>query len=356
MEQVRLFRKHANGLGSWRIWHEGPVIRIAHSTALDGSEVQHTETIPNGLAGRSLQEQIDLRMRSRISRMKDRGYKSSIEEASKCTGNQLGLLRPMLAQQFEKVRNPNTRNAVLQKKLDGHRCLATKQDGELIAYSRQGKRIDSITHILPYLAKRLPEGETLDGELYLHGQSLQTISSWIKRQQPNTGKLMYVVYDMVSAESYQARHEEMTAIVQNGERHPNVMSLPHIPYIGEDHMHDEFKRVRQLGFEGLMLRLDGRGYEDGKRSNSLIKIKEFQDDEFEVYDITPSKEGWGICHCRMLSGATFRASAPGTHEEKREALLNKEKYIGKMLTVEFAFYTEDQIPFQPTATRWKEEL
>lgn len=284
--------------------------------------------------------------------MKDRGYKPSYSEALESSGNQLGLLRPMLAHPLERVKNPDLRNAVLQKKLDGHRCLITKQEGKLIAYSRQGKVIDSIKHILPDIDKRLPEGETVDGELYLHGQSLQTIASWIKREQPGTYKLMYVMYDMVADDSYVDRHQELNRMFP--EPHTHIKILPHVPYVNDEDMYSEFRRVRQLGFEGLMLRLDRRSYEDGKRSSSLIKVKEFHDDEFEVIDIVPSKDGWGICVCRLLNGKTFRTSAPGSHEEKAEALRNKEKYIGRMLTVEYSVITEDGIPFHPNATRWQE--
>lgn len=352
MQEVRLYRKHATGVGTWRIWqHEKCFIRIAHATVIGGAEVVHEECVPHGLAGRTLQQQIDLRMRSRISRMKDRGYKETYEEALQSNSNQLGLLRPMLAHPLERVNNPDLRNAVIQKKLDGHRCLITKQEGEIIAYSRQGKIIDTITHILPHLAQRIPEGETVDGELYLHGQTLQTLASWIKREQPNTYKLMFVAYDMVSKESYIDRHEELTSMLSNLEQR-NVYVLPYTPYEGDEAMYKEFRRVRDLGFEGLMLRLHNRGYEEGRRSSALIKVKEFHDDEFEVIDILASKENWAICVCKLPNGATFRVSAPGSMAEKTDVLQNKSFFIGRKLTVEYSTLTRDGIPFHPNAVRW----
>ena len=160
-----LYRMNANGLGSWRIWPEGCTIHIAHATVLGGSEVYHTELVPEGLAGRSLAQQIRSRIDSRISRMRDRGYKDTVVEAERDSNNQMGLLRPMLAQSVNKVSNIDYKGAVLQKKLDGHRCMITKQEGKTIAYSRHGKEISSITHILRALRDVLPDGTTLDGEL-----------------------------------------------------------------------------------------------------------------------------------------------------------------------------------------------
>lgn len=121
-------------------------------------------------------------------------------------------------------------------------------------------------------------------------------------------------------------------------------------------MFDELIRVRRAGFEGLMLRLDGRKYEDGKRSSSLIKVKKFHDDEFECIDIEPSRDGWGICVLKAKNGVVFRTSAPGTLQEKERQLKTKEQYIGKYLTVEYSQLTNDGVPFHPSAIRWREDV
>lgn len=354
MQEIKLYRRNSQSLGTWRIWPEGNVIHIAHATVRGGSEVFHKESVEVNASGRNIQEQVALRIRSRVSRMKDRGYKDTIELALADSGNQLGLERPMLAHPIEKVRNVDYRGAVLQKKLDGHRCLITCQDGELIPYSRQGKRIDAIQHIVSYLRGRIPEGTTIDGELYCHGYKLQTLASWIKRLQPETLKLFFVGYDLISPEPYRARHAELTEIVGQGDTGVDgkVVALPFKPYESAEHTTLLFREVRAAGFEGLMLRTDGRGYEAGKRSSSLLKIKEFEDDEFQVVGFSPSKTGWAICHCLTKDGKPFDCSAPGTVEDKMHVMNNPEKYRGLYLTIEFAHYTEEGIPFQPTAIRW----
>lgn len=348
-----LYRKNANSIGTWRIWPEGAIIHIAHATVMGGSEVRHTELVDSGKQGRSLDEQVASRIRSRVSRMMDRGYKTSLSDAQSSSSNQLGLARPMLAQPWKRVGMVDMANAVLQKKLNGHRCLATMQEDELIAYSRQGKQITQITHILKELRDRLPEGTTVDGELYVHGVKLQTLSSWIKREQPDTYRLKYVVYDTISPDSYRDRHAEISDLFKGCE---HVLVLPYEPFQGSDHMIRRRDEVIKVGFEGLMLRLHGRGYDTGNRSTSLIKVKKFEDAEFKVLDIVPSSEGWGICICELPNGKTFRTSAPGTKEEKLEALENKVFYVGRMLTVEYAELTDDGIPFHCSATGWREDI
>jgi len=358
MPEIRLYRKNANSIGTWRIWNEGATIHIAHATVIGGSEVRHREEVSTNLSGRSIEEQVALRIKSRVSRMKDKGYKDTEQEAIACSGNQLGLDRPMLAHPIERVSSVNYSGAVLQKKLDGHRCLITCQEGEIIAYSRQGKRIDAIKHIIRYMDGRIPEGTTIDGELYCHGHKLQTLSSWIKREQPATANLFFVAYDLISPERYIDRHDELKGIVGNGDTGVSgkVVALPYRPYESKEQTSIYFSQVRGEGFEGLMLRTDGRGYEAGKRSSSLLKIKEFFDEEFQVIGFEMSKTGWAICKCVTKDGRPFDCSAPGSVEEKTEVWNNQAKYLHKYLTIQFAHWTDDGLPFQPTALRWETSI
>lgn len=349
------YRKQANGgLGTWRIWREMNAIRIAHATIEGGAEVFHTEHVITNQSGRSIDEQIALRIKSRISRALDKGYKPTREEALNSSSNQLGLLRPMLAKQFDKVTKIDYIDAVLQKKLDGHRCMVTKQDGVITAYSRQGKIIDTIPHITDYLNIRIPEGTTIDGELYLHGFKLQTLASWIKRKQKDTERLMFVAYDLVSPDTYLDRYSELLDMVTNNNSHVKVLGIK--PYETDDKMWEYFHQVRGEGFEGLMLRTRTKGYEAGPRSSSLIKIKAFEDDEFLVVNLKASKEGWAICQCETKDGQIFGVSAPGNKEEKQYVMRNPAKFIGRYLTVDYSHLTNDLIPFHPTAIRWREDV
>lgn len=356
--EIKLYRRNSLGLGTWRIWSDGSVIHIAHATVLGGSEVRHREEVQTNLSGRTMEEQVALRIRSRVSRMMDKGYKHTIEEAQKSDSNQLGLDRPMLAHPIERVSTVNYAGSVLQKKLDGHRCLITRQDGEIIAYSRQGKRIDAIRHIVKYLEDRIPEGTTIDGELYCHGVKLQTLGSWIKREQASTANLYFVAYDLISPDRYVDRHRELVDIVGSGDTGVTgkVVALPFEPYQNAEHASLLFRKVRDNGFEGLMLRLDNRGYEIGKRSSALLKIKEFHDAEFKVVGFERSKTGWAICKCVTSTGRPFDCAAPGSVEEKQYVMDNQDKFLNRMLTIQFAHWTDDQLPFQPVALRWRDDL
>ena len=358
MNLVRLYKKHAGSVGSWHIWSEVDKIYIEHCTVMGGSPVQHVETVQVNQSGRTLPEQIQLRINSRVSRMLDKGYKATIQEAMESQGNQLGLDRPMLAQTIEKVSNVDFTRAVLQKKLDGHRCLITCRDGELIAYTRQGKAITTLDHIVQPLCGRIPEGTTIDGELYCHGFKLQTLGSWIKRKQTDTLRLYFVAYDLISKDDYIDRHRELSELLEGVDtRAPGkIVALPYQNYQDSSHTAELLSKVRSAGFEGLMLRTRNRGYEAGKRSSGLLKIKKFLDTEVRVVGFEQSKTGWAICTCLTKDFKTVRVSAPGSVDEKTEVWHNRAKYLNRWLTIEFAHWTDDGIPFQPTAIRWREDI
>ena len=241
--------------------------------------------------------------------------------------------------------------AWMQRKLNGLRCLITRQDGELIAYSRRGKRLINIHEILEEADSFISEGDTVDGELYSHGTSLQTINSWVKRRQSLTGKIQFVMYDQASSDSFSDRHDGLVDMVKDKE-FKRVLVLPKIKYEGEETRKLTFDNARAKGFEGLMIRLDGFGYESNKRSASLLKDKAVFDTEVIVKDIVLSDKGNPVCICDY-QGKEFRTSPPGSHGERFATLENKSQYIGTRLTIEYREMTDDGIPFHAVGTAWR---
>jgi len=346
-----LYKKHKKSIG---VWHINPIpsgLLVQHSTTLNGKLVVHREVISEGKQGRSLSDQTQHRIQSRINKQLDKGYVTTLELARNGPTNTMGLKLPMLAQQFKKVRNKG-QFVCYQPKLDGHRCLVTKQDGKVIAYTRQGKHITTIEHITVGLMGTLPEGITIDGELYIHGTPLQNIGSLIKKQQPGTELLELWVYDLIGDAPFKNRYEKLSRIIKGL---PSIKLTP-TSFKLVDEVAPLLTKMIDRGYEGLIIRLSAKGYEDGRRSNSLVKVKRFYDNEFVVTDVIQSKEGWGILCCETTNGLPFKVSAPGTHKEKTGILDNKQDYIGKMVTVEFSMLTNNGIPFHPVALRFREDI
>lgn len=351
-ETVLYIKDNKGALREWGISYDGEDIIIRHGQ-VGGSMQYQTEFVAEGKASRTLEEQIDSRINSRISRQMDKGYVYSINEAASRDRplNTMGLPKPMLAHKLRDVRNIDYEGSIAQPKFDGNRCLIYCEDGINKAYSRNGKPVESITHILQDI--QLEEGMILDGELYCHGQSLQTIVSWIKRKQHETLRLKYHVYDLVAPD---LAYKERSTIISTLPLGESISPVYGLPISSHEALLKAFREFRSQGYEGAILRWGDTGYEDGKRSKSLVKVKQWFDEEFTVIDIHESADGWAILECELPNGQTFRVSAPGSIYDKIRVLECKDLYVGKDVTVEYANITKDGIPFHPVAIAFRADI
>lgn len=355
---VKLYKKSANGsVHVWMIYVRNFDIIIEYGQ-LNGLMQVQVEAVPKGLASRTRREQVLSRVKSRISKQRDKGYKTTIDEALENHGtNALGLVSPMLAQPLKRVKNIDFSSAFVQPKYDGHRCLITMtESGEVLAYSRLGNPITSISHITDVLRPTLKPGMTLDGELYCHGEKLQVISSWVKRRQPETSNLSFIFYDLVSDKPYADRLSELMSIdlAING----NLASFVSDTYLlsNDDEIDYYMDTFRRNGYEGAIVRHGSAGYQPGIRSHSLVKIKSDEDGEYTVIDILRSKDGWAVLVCDLGNGQTFKVSAPGSIDEKIHVLVNPDTYIGQSVTVRYAGLTIDGKPFHCVAERFRTDI
>lgn len=365
MEPITLFAKDASGqLRYWEISSVDCDIIIEYGK-VGGEPIFETEEVLEGKAGRSIEEQIMLRINSRVKKKKDAGYVHNIDDArnNKRT-NSLGFVKPMLAAKYEQCQDlVKDFEFAIQNKYDGFRCLITKQGGDMFAYTRGGQLLTTIGHIVDELSD-IPEGVTIDGELYNHGMTLQAIASAVKRDRPteDSKKIKFMAYDIVEDCVYSERWKMLADLLlakYNTELVPTLFNIEanNIPRL--------LKERRNQGYEGLIIRLDiskvGRnikpvGYEDSKRSKSLIKVKAWEDEEFLVVDAELSEKGRAVLWCITEKGKKFKVVPFGSMMEKEQVIINKKNYVGRHLKVEFANYTKDGVPFQPVAICWREKF
>ena len=365
MSSVTLFAK--DNLGRIRVWSceiddEIPGLRMQYGQ-LGGSLQEQIEVIPHGKSTRTWDEQAMLQLASKVGKKRDAGYTHDLDAAkNSARSNALNLKRPMLAQPYANPRLIKA-GAYWQYKYNGLRCLVKCTASGLVAYSRNGKLMENIQHILEPLAEYMEEGDTLDGELYCHGQSLQTILSWVKRKQASTSRIKYHIYDKISDDAYPLRYKALQEAIPATDGLPfgvvptTLLECPTKPPAPiADLIRDRLREARAEGMEGIMIRHTSSGYEDGKRSKSLLKVKVWLDDEYEIIGITESKDGWAILECKLPTGGLWRSfsvSAPGSIMEKKGVLAQKESFIGRWVNVQYAELTKDGVPFHPVAVMYR---
>ncbi len=367
-----LYINHSNGIaGSWRIilWKTPDghgQLEMQTSKVIGGKASSKFDTISEGKnIGKANEttpmQQAQKEFISRVNKKLLKGYTKEVPVEGTKSLNAMGLDKPMLAEKFQDFEIKQWPVAV-QPKFDGNRCLARRVDGEIVLWSRGGKRI-SVPHIEKQLEGLLvDENVTLDGELYVHGMTLQAITSLVKKPRDESMALVYQVYDTISSQPFSERLKFITELLVDKHDAEHIRLTPTVlaeDFSELDSKHREF--VAQ-GFEGTMVRNLSVGYETGKRSQSLLKMKDFQDAEFEILDVVKGKPNHfktengtqlelqvAIYVCRAPNGQTFNVTAEGTQGEKHEAWQQRIHTVGRMLKVKFFNWTPDGVPFIPTS-------
>ena len=272
--------------------------------------------------------------------------------------NKTQYFEPMLAAKWEDCKDKVTYPIYSQAKLDGIRCIVTKNG----MFSRNGKPILSAPHIIDSLQKLFLVNPDLilDGELYCDkfANDFNKIVSLVKKTKPTDADLKeskkyieYHIYDLPSSDkNFVHRAYDLGILFET------YLEMGKYCRIVQTYKVDNEKAVEELyggyveaGYEGQMLRIDGK-YEN-KRSKNLLKHKSFVDDEYTILDIVEGEGNRtgtaGYMVFETIDGKSFKSNVKGTWDETAEMLKSKKKLIGKQATIKYFNLTPDGIPRFP---------
>ena len=282
----------------------------------------------------------------------DRGYFRDVKDVDTFT-----KFKPMLANDYTKLKKPLKFPVYSQPKLDGIRCIA-RVDG---LWTRAGKRIVSCPHIeeeLSSLFAVYPD-YVLDGELYNHDlkDNFNKITSLVRKTKPTEEDIaecrdmvQYHCYDAIPPaegdQLFPARHENLFAHLRDVEYTKKVMTF-HVP--DQELLDDAYKIYLKHGYEGQMVRLPGE-YEN-KRSKLLLKRKEFYTDEFPVAGIEEGKGTWAgyikIFHVEYEPGKVCGAGVRGSMDQLKVGMEKPD-----WCTLRWFEKTPDGVPRFPVVIDW----
>lgn len=302
------------------------------------------------------------------------GYVERIEDIANTT-----FKKPMKGDKWVDREDEVVFPVIVQDKLNGVRCQIT--DG--VAHSTGGKVFHTIPHIHQALApifKKYPNA-FIDGELFNHElrknlNQLIELVSVITQPKDLTPELLQksdeIVefhafdgfgFDGITKETpYTERHAALTKLIDKYILNDYCVEL--VPYEVVSTKKILFKRLaatKPLGGEGLMVRWGNCEFKHG-RSKYMLKLKHFEDDEFEIVDIQEGNANWKGCAKRIVlklhkpatnatKDETFASNIEGDTEWLRKLYNERDTVIGKKGTVEYQQYSEygiPQIPFVRT--------
>jgi ATP-dependent DNA ligase len=274
-----------------------------------------------------------------------------------------GNPKPMLATDWKKIKKINY-PVLLQPKLDGVRCLMVVKSGENVKFlSRSGKEYTTLGHIDNSVSKFLgiqPDAFLsfiLDGEIYSDELTFQEIIAAVKKQRPESLKLKFRAYDIVSSGTQQDRWNETVALVDRIAS-SEIQLVTTLMCIAEDVKFQHYKWVQE-GYEGAMIRLLHGTYAQGQRSRELLKVKEFDETEyyFQRWEKGLRDEDLiAVCWTSILADDSkeFKAKMVGTVAEKKELEASTPK-VDSLITIKHFGLTEDGLPRFPIGKAFRDE-
>ena len=282
-----------------------------------------------------------------------------------------GFVLPMLAKVLDDNKPFEKYGMFIgQYKINGLRCIIGAKSNPmdmfkniyLTYHSRTGEDwtakmswMDDI--IIQRLDKELidamiEEGVCLDGELYIPGYSVNDINSFVKNTNLKQHYLLqYWCYDlcyenMTATHRMQLKSKWCSAAywinIKTKEEHLNNKN----PFVLLSNYfisnYDEAITARNnyidLGFEGLIIRNPNSEYQFGKRNQAMFKFKKIDDGKFVIVDIKSEHKRKDLPLFVLrndINEELFECSINKPQDVQREILINKEKYVGKYMFVEY---------------------
>lgn len=267
-----------------------------------------------------------------------------------------------------------------QHKFDGFCCIARITGLQ----SREGEPIVSVPHVMealqPYF-ERFPDG-VLHGELYHHDlkDNFQKLQSILRKQKDITEEqyafarqmAQFHVYDYpaphVREKPFSERSIQLEIdLAEAVDLSDGVIQFAETWMVrDEDHLRELTGNSLELGYEGGIGRLDLGEYVQ-KRSWQVLKIKEFEDAEFEVAKIEEGKGNYtGYAKkARFWLPDADRSEGPndkntfgagikgGLSQFNKDLLANPESQ--KVATVRYFGVSNDGVPRFPVVHVWHGE-
>jgi DNA ligase-1 len=358
MELPTLYKRTKTGaITQWTIEAKDGATRSTHGQ-VDGKLVTSTwyiaETTNEGRSNeRDPVAQAEFEAQAIWKKREEKNYFTDINEI-----DNLVFQEPMRAKKWgdeNKGKKSVPFPVFVQPKLDGMRSTIDEDTG---ARSRGNKEWVSIPHVLEALVpvfEKYPDLK-LDGELYCDkfAKDFNKISKLIKRGSMDEKQLAdskkyirFHWYDICDEDMKFSDRQKLIAKIMSefkDQLADAVVEVETRVAASAEELADVYGQYIEDLYEGAIVRQD-LPYEYA-RSKSVLKMKEFIDEEFKILDVIEgggNKTGLAVkCILEFRDGRQFPSTIKGPFPFLQEVWENKESYIGKYATCKYFELTPEK--------------
>lgn len=324
-------------------------------------------------------QQALIRMRRRYIDKIREGYSTNIDEKP--------FQKPMLADKY-KEKTKLYYPVAMMPKLDGIRCIVRKENNEIKMVSRSNTSFDHLLkyfkHSLKVFMHFLPLDVDIDGELYNHDISFNSITSFVRKTKNTVdseiAQIDYYIFDCIAGRDdvfedrwviLKKAYKKYLKYVNNytGNKIINKIKLVNceLAYDKEEMM-EFYSRCLSEKYEGAMIHQlyssnqtsNGFGkaiYRCGVRCSNIMKLKPEIEEEAEVIGVTEAKgreSGTALIVVRDIRGNEIITRPATTFEIREEWLKDPSLIIGKQVTLKYFELTPDGVPRGPVSKDFRD--
>ena len=212
-------------------------------------------------------------------------------------------------------------------------------DKTLKLTSRGGDELPPIPHLEPTILKMMEHFKTtcINGELYISGESLQNITSAVKKPKELSKSLEFIPFELPLVS---APYKDKVALL--------IKYIP-IVYITREEMLEEFYAATVgAGYEGVVIYNTDSIYQFNQRSSTVLKYKPVADAEYKILSYTTDRNGHPVFTCETHDGKQFKVKPKGTDEERKQIITNFDsQYKNNYYKIEYEMLSDSGIPLKP---------
>ena len=211
-------------------------------------------------------------------------------------------------------------------------------DKTLKLTSRGGDELPPIPHLEPTILKMMEHFKTtcINGELYISGESLQNITSAVKKPKELSKSLEFIPFELPLVS---APYKDKVALL--------IKYIP-IVYITREEMLEEFYAATVgAGYEGVVIYNTNSIYQFNQRSSTVLKYKPVADAEYKILSYTTDRNGHPVFTCETHDGKQFKVKPKGTDEERKQIITNFDsQYKNNYYKIEYEMLSDSGIPLK----------
>ena len=279
------------------------------------------------------------------------------------------FIKPMLAKHYKDYSENQIQWPVMvDRKYNGMRHIVSKDLGQR---TREGEIIHTAPHIWEAIKHLFDKHSDLvcDSELYNHqyryklNELIEIVRKTVHFSAADLEKSKKIVkmyvYDGYGFDNITENtkcSERREALKKLFEGIPEVVVVDYKWANNDEEVQKIYQEYLEEGYEGAILR-ENKGYEH-KRSKNLLKIKPIDDDEFIIVNIEEGNGNWSGAAKRITfkgdvknskgdivnANAEFSGCFKGSYEDGVICLKDKNKWIGKKVTVYYNGLTGKNVP------------